>query len=105
MRNEKIIERQTAGMSRVKTLDFASYGIDNRALWDNLPPEMKKEITDKAAKYGFSGSDYISLSLFRDFKKTGNRKRLENVYFEKRRKLSNKRSLLPLFSLAKSTNP
>ena len=89
MKNEKIIERQTAGMSRVKTLDFASYGIDNRALWDNLPPEMKKEITDKAAKYGFSGSDYISLSLFRDFKKTGNRKRLENVYFEKRRKLSN----------------
>ncbi len=89
MNNGKIIEHQLIGMSRLDGLDFASYSIDNRALWDNLPDSLKAQVKDEVKDYSFSGDDYITLSLFRDFKATGNRKRLENIYFAKRRKLSN----------------
>ena len=47
MNNGKIIEHQLIGMSRLDGLDFASYSIDNRALWDNLPDSLKAQVIDE----------------------------------------------------------
>ena len=85
---ERLIESVLRGITEVKSLDFSNFSIDNRQIWDSLDLDLKKEIIGKAEHISFSEKDYISLALYRDFKKTGERKNFENVYFEKRKKLS-----------------
>ena len=85
---ERLIESVLRGITEVKSLDFSNFSIDNRQIWDSLYLDLKKEIIGKAEHISFSEKDYISLALYRDFKKTGERKNFENVYFEKRKKLS-----------------
>ena len=87
--NEHIIEQELLGIKEVKSLDFSSYSVKNRSFWGNLKNSIKEQILKKAETFSFSKDDYIPLSLFQDFKKTGNRKNFESLYFEKRRKLSN----------------
>ena len=86
---EKPIENEIIGLREIRGLSFPSFSIENRSLWDGLDEKIRKEILNRAEDIEFSSSDYITLSLFRDFKRTGNRKNFENIYFEKRRKLSN----------------
>lgn len=88
MSESKIIEKEILGLREVRNLDFSAFSINNRKLWDNIPDDIKSRIIGRAESIEFSKDDYISLSLFRDFKKSGNRKNFENVYFEKRKKLS-----------------
>ena len=88
MSDSKIIEKEILGLREVRNLDFSAFSIDNRKLWDNIPDDIKSRIIGRAESIEFGRDDYISLSLFRDFKKSGNRKNFENVYFEKRKKLS-----------------
>ena len=85
---ERLIESVLRGITEVKSLDFSEFSIDNRQLWDSLDLDLKTEIIGKAEDISFSEKDYISLALYRDFKKTGERKNFEKVYFEKRKKLS-----------------
>lgn len=86
---EKPIENEIIGLREIRGLSFPYFSIENRSLWDGLDENIRKEILNRAEDIEFSSSDYITLSLFRDFKRTGNRKNFENIYFEKRRKLSN----------------
>ena len=85
---ERLLENVLTGLDRASVLDFAQYSISNRGLWDSLPAPLVDDIVKKARDISFTKDDYIPLSLFRDFKKTGNRMRYEDVYFAKRRKLS-----------------
>ena len=86
MSDSKIIEKEILGLKEVRNLDFSAFSIDNRKLWDNIPDDIKSRIIGRAESIEFGRDDYISLSLFRDFKRSGNRKNFENVYFEKRKK-------------------
>lgn len=86
--SSKILENTLIGLSSAERLDFSVFSAENRSLWDSLPETVRKEIIRTAEECRFTQEDTISLSLFQDFRKTGNRKRLEDVYFAKRRKLS-----------------
>ena len=86
--SSKILENTLIGLSSAERLDFSVFSAENRSLWDSLPESVRKEIIRTAEECRFTHEDTISLSLFQDFRKTGNRKRLEDVYFAKRRKLS-----------------
>ncbi len=83
-----IVESALLGIKGVKKVEFSSFSHNNRALWDSLDCFIKQDIRKRAEECHFSEKDAISLSLFRDFRKTGNRKRFEDVYFDKRKKLS-----------------
>lgn len=85
---ERLLENVLTGLDRTSVLDFAQYSISSRGLWDSLPAPLVDDIVKKARDISFTKDDYIPLSLFRDFRKTGNRMRYEDVYFAKRRKLS-----------------
>ena len=54
----------------------------------DIPEEIRKELVEKAEEEKKGGFPYLPLSLYRDFSRTGNRKNFENIYFQKRRTLS-----------------
>ena len=78
-----------ARVMKVDALDFRQYSIDNRKLWDGIPQDIADQIVGEAEAADPVASAYIPLSLFRLFKKTGDRVSFEKVYFAKRRMLSN----------------
>lgn len=84
----RIIEETLLGLEKANVIGFHDFSIGNRQLWDNLPDDIRKEIIIDGENIRFTNNDYIPLSLFRNFKATGNRKTFEDVYFAKRRKLS-----------------
>lgn len=84
----RIIENALLGLKDALPVNFSSFSSNNRNFWKSLDSSVKQDIITRADECHFSQNDAISLSLFRDFKKTGNRKRFEDVYFNKRKKLS-----------------
>ena len=84
----RIIENALLGLKDAFPVNFSSFSSNNRNFWKSLDSSVKQDIITRADECHFSQNDAISLSLFRDFKKTGNRKRFEDVYFNKRKKLS-----------------
>ena len=84
----RIIEETLLGLEKANVIGFHDFSIGNRQLWDNLPDDIRKGIIIDGENIRFTNNDYIPLSLFRNFKATGNRKTFEDVYFAKRRKLS-----------------
>ena len=77
---ERLLENVLTGLDRTSVLDFAQYSISSRGLWDSLPAPLVDDIVKKARDISFTKDDYIPLSLFRDFRKTGNRMRYEDVH-------------------------
>lgn len=86
--DDRIIENALLGLAEARRTDFEEFSMDNRALWDSIPQSVRNEVLEEARTISFTKDDYIPLSLYQDFLKTGNRKRYEDVYFAKRRKLS-----------------
>lgn len=84
----RILETALLGLDRVRTLAFEDFSIDNRQFWDSLSDEVRADIIKQGEASAQADSGYISLALFRDFRKTGNRERLQEVYFAKRKDLS-----------------
>ena len=84
----RILETALLGLDRVRTLAFEDFSIDNRQFWDSLSDEVRADIIKQGEASAQADGGYISLALFRDFRKTGNRERLQEVYFAKRKNLS-----------------
>ncbi len=61
---------------------------ENREVWENVPAVLKDQAIKEAEQYLKGTWDPITLALYQEFNKTGDRAHFQNVYFEKRRKLS-----------------
>ena len=72
-------------MRSIAAVDFHEFHISNRGLWDNLPEDIVKDVLQKADSGDVISGAYLPLSLFRLFRKTGDRVSFEKVYFDKRR--------------------
>lgn len=72
-------------MRSIASVDFHEFHISNRGLWDNLPEDIVKDVLQKADSGDVISGAYLPLSLFRLFRKTGDRVSFEKVYFDKRR--------------------
>lgn len=60
----------------------------NRRLWNQVPAAIKKQAIKEAEPFLDGIWTPIALSLFQEFTKTGDRSRFQQVYFEKRLRLS-----------------
>ena len=69
------------------SINIERVGFSPEALQD-IPEEIRRELVEKAEEERKGGFPYLPLSLYRDFSRTGNRKNFENIYFQKRRTLS-----------------
>ena len=62
--------------------------IDNRDSWDAIDTDIRRSIIEEGEKYLHFDYPFIPITSFLDFKRSGNRVRFENVYFERRRVLN-----------------
>ncbi len=91
---EKLVVRNTFiedvlfKKEHINSISFDDFSADNRVLWDSLPEDMKGEAIKKAETELKSGFTYLPLSLYRDFKRSGNRRNYEDLFFAKRNLLS-----------------
>ncbi len=91
---EKLVVRNTFiedvlfKKEHISSISFEDFSSDNRLLWDNLPEKIKSDAISKAEEELKGGFAYLPLSLYRDFKRSGNRRNYEDLFFSKRNLLS-----------------
>jgi hypothetical protein len=63
-------------------------GIDDRQRWETLDPKLKKALVEEGEKCQKEPWTEFLLSDYREFKKSGDRKKFEDKYFARRYKLN-----------------
>ena len=86
MFSEFLASRPLSGLLRADRLRLFP-GADDRAAWEGISPEHRREIAEYAGKYAGVPYPVRPASAFLAFVREGNRTKDEAPYFERRRKL------------------
>ena len=86
MFSEFLASRPLSGLLRTDCLPLFP-AVEDRAAWEGISPEHRREIAEYAAKYAGVPYPARPASAFLAFVREGNRTKDETPYFERRRKL------------------
>lgn len=84
---ENLINDAVSSCKTILPIDFKPQRIENRAFWQSIPSRIRQSFLDEA-----EGNDgdfpQLSISLYKDFLRTGERRNYEMPFFKKRKMLS-----------------